>query len=140
MPLRWKIYAWLYCLLVAATVTISLLPDSGIYQYYRILLLLDPARWTNLFLFYFANVMEITSLVPLLLFVFKKRLLSQNFWKIIFIGRLVGLLWGHNYEYNVMTSYLAANFIPNLIAILVSISMSLPSYTAQFVYSFRKRE
>lgn len=140
MPLRWKIYAVIYSLIVLAGVTISLLPESRVYGYYQILLVLDKSHWLKLLLFYFANLIDLISLVPLLLFAFRKRWLSQDFWKLIFGGRIIGLVMGHNYEYNILSSLLISNPTRTIIAMAVTIAISLPSLIAQFIYSFRSNK
>ena len=140
MPLRWKIYAVIYSLVVLVGAVISLLPESRVYAYYQILLILDKSHWINLFLFYFANLIDLLSLVPLLLFAFRKRWLSQDFWRLIFAGRIIGLVMGHNYEYNILASLLMSNLTRTIIAIAVTILISLPSLIAQFIYSFRENK
>lgn len=139
MRLSWKIYAVIYGLLVIINASFCLLPESGIQSYYRVLIMLDRSRWLTLILFYFAVIMEALNLLPLFLFVFKKYWLSQDFWKLLFIGRIIGWLAGRNYEYNAIKSLLAANFWTTLAALTVSILIALPSFTAQFIYAFRKK-
>jgi len=139
MRLSWKIYAITYSLLVLANTAFSLSPESRVNDYYQILIILDKTHWLNLALFYFATAMELISLVPLFLFVFRKYWLSPNLWKILFILRLAGLLSGRNYEYNTIRSLLAANTGITIAALAVSILIYLPSYFAQFNYAFTKK-
>jgi len=138
MYLRWKIYAAVYALMIISGTYFSLLPESRILDYYQILILLDKRHWWNLYLFYISCFFEVISLVPLFLFVFRIRWLSQDFWKIILAGRLVGLAGGHNFDYNLIISLIFANPIHAFIAILVTALISLPSFCAQFIYAFRK--
>ncbi|MDP3142708.1 MAG: hypothetical protein Q8N14_01995 [Candidatus Omnitrophota bacterium] len=140
MRLSWKIYAVIYGLLVIMNTFFCLLPESGIQSYYRVLIMLDRSRWVTLVSFYFAVMMEVLSLPSLFLFVFQKCWLSQNFWRLLFIGRMIGLLAGRNYEYNAVKSLLIANFWITLAAISVSALIALPSFAAQFIYAFKKND
>jgi hypothetical protein len=101
--------------------------------------MLDGSRWVTLVLFYFAVMMEVLNLPSLFLFVFQKYWLSQNFWRLLFIGRMIGLLAGRNYEYNAIRSLLVANFWITIAAISISALITLPSFAAQFIYAFKKR-
>lgn len=139
MRLRWKIYAVIYALSVAANTYFSLNEELPIYNYYQLLLILDFGQWPKLVFYYFANIIEIISLAPLFLFAFKVTGLSRDFWKVIFIGRILGLLWGHNYEYNLIISLTHSNLRVTIITVALTILLSLPSYSGQFIYSFRRK-
>jgi hypothetical protein len=138
MPFRWKIYAFIYSALVLVNVIFNLHPAGAPYNYYQILIFLDNAHELKLILFYFANLMEMISLLPLFLFVFKGRFLSRDFWKVIFLFRVAGLLGGRNFEYNLIKSLLFANHFTTLLIVSAFVLIALPSFAAQYLYAFRK--
>jgi hypothetical protein len=140
MPLRWKIYAFLYSLVVLINTAFNLNPDGAAYNYYQLLMILDKAQWLRLILFYFANLMEIISLLPLFLFVFKVRFLSRGFWKLIFLLRIAGWLFGRNFEYGLLKAMLYANPFTTLLIVSACALMALPSFVGQYLYAFRDKD
>jgi hypothetical protein len=138
MALRWKIYAVFFTAIVFANALFNLLPSSPIYNYYRIMIILDKSHFSDLMLCYFANFMEALSLIPLFLFAFKKIWGHQNLWRLIFIARIIGLLLGRNYEYNTIAALFAESFWLTITSVTVTVLIALPSYVAQFLYAFRK--
>ncbi|MFZ5800925.1 MAG: hypothetical protein ACOY3D_06085 [Candidatus Omnitrophota bacterium] len=139
MRLRWKIYAIIFALSVAANTYFSLNEDLPIYNYYQLLLFLDREQWLRLVFYYFTNIIEAVSLVPLFLFAFGINGLSRDFWKTIFIGRIIGLIWGHNFEYNLISALAHSSLRATIFAVGITVLFSLPSYAAQFIYSFRRK-
>lgn len=139
MHLRWKIYAVIYALSVALNTYLSLNEELPLYNYYQLLLTLDIAQWPKFVFYYFANIIEVISIVPLFLFAFGRNGLSRDFWKVIFIGRILGLVWGHNYEYNLIASLKYSSLRAAIFVVAVTALLSLPSYCGQFIYSFRRK-
>lgn len=139
MRLRWKIYAVIYALSVAANAYYSLSEELPVYNYYQLLLAFDIGQGPKLVFYYFANIIEVVSLIPLFLFAFKINGLSRDFWKLVFIARMVGLVWGHNYEYNLFASLKYSSLRAAIIVVALTALLSLPSYAGQFIYSFRRK-
>ena len=140
MALRWKIYAFLYSLIVLLNAYFSLSRTRPIYTYYQVLILIDRSHWADLVFFYFSNIIEVISLVPLFLFVFKTRFLSQQFWRLIFFGRIIGLLAGRDYEHHAIKSLFYANPTVITTAVIVAVIAAVPSFAGQYLYAFRKND
>jgi len=139
MRLSWKIYAVVYALLILLNLYFNLYHDQRILGYYEVLTALDSRHWIKLVSFYLACLMDFLGLIPLLLFAFKVRSPWQDIWKLIFIGRILGVLLGRSYEYNYLASMLQVNAVNTCLSLTISILVAFPSFAAQFVYAFRRK-
>ncbi len=139
MKLSWKIYSFGFALLIMLQVVYSLLPDSAPNVYYKILISFDKIFvWK--YCFHFLNVfLDLFGLVPLLLFVFKKKWFAPIFWKIFFFVKIGAIFFGNYYETNLMGTIIAANKLLATASLITGLLVILPYYIAIFLYAFRRK-
>lgn len=117
----------------------ALYPQSGPNVYYRILISFDKKFIWQYMQHYLSVFIELSSLVPLFLFAFKKTWLPAGFWKIFFFVRILGIFIGNFYEANLIGTMLIANKLSAIIMLLIGFIIILPSYIAIFLYGFKKK-
>ena len=139
MRLTWKTYIFLYTIFVLVSTVYSLIPTSQISVYYKIIIHMEKIyliSYFNHFLFIF---LELFTLLPLFLFVSKKRYFQPIFWKGFFILRVTNAITNSYYEYGFYSNLLKINPKITIISILISAILILPAYIALFMYAFRQK-
>ena len=132
----WRTYFCLFTLIVIGNTVTALWPDSVIYIYYHVLGSFHP-RFYLLYAYQIAsNFLNILSLVPFYLYIFRKPRYFAAFWRLIFILRIIFEFFGHNYEVNSVKSLLIFQPMVAQTALLAYALLVLPSYIAVFRYSF----
>jgi hypothetical protein len=134
----WKLY-FLFFLYAGITQIVNFFdPGSAIDQYYQVLIAFKKnyALWYG---FHFAAIIvEIVSIIPLFLFVFKKNFLSPALWRSLLIARILLIFLGHHYEIRMLTSYFYASSTLALASIVGLVVVLLPSYVAHIACAFPK--
>lgn len=139
MKLSWKIYGFVYALIVLLETYIALHPDSNPNTYYKILISFDKRFLWQYILHYFSVLIEVFALAGLFLFVFKKNWLPNLFWKIFFFVRILGLFVGNYYEANITGTMFIANKLLTSVSILIGLIAIVPSYIGLFLYAFKRK-
>lgn len=136
MRLSWKLYIFLYAFVVILSVAYYLSADSQLILYHKITVSMDKIFYINYYNHYLFIFLEVFSLLPLFLFAFKKRIFGTAFWKLFFMFKITNALVINYFEHGFYGNLLVImpKFSP--IAILISILMILPAYTALFMYAF----
>jgi hypothetical protein len=132
----WKFYLIFYCLFSVLNLFYFFFPDSPNYRYYQIAIAFNIYFFGTYFINLTVIVLNALSIVPLLLYTFHIRFLSQTFWRWFFVIRLALDLLGHNYEINLFKSLAHDNLWLGIRFILSNVMLAIPSYIALFDYAF----
>ena len=119
--------------------TIQLYNSDGIiYKYYNMLLGL------KIYHIYIAqqlqNILELLSLIPLFQFTFNKTNNLQNFWKCIWVLRILANLFSHSYDLKIIGMYSSDNFLAGILSALQLTTMYLPSFIACYSFAFKSNK
>lgn len=109
--------------------------ESVVFKYYNTLLGL---KLYHLYCFqYLQCFLELVSLIPLILFTLNKEDNSQNFWKSIWILRIIANTYSHSYDFKIIGMFATENPLSGILAMIQLITMYLPSIIACFIFSFQ---
>lgn len=136
----WKIYFCIFALYVLGNALDILMPTSFLYIYYHALMAFHPVYFIPYILALGQVFFNLVSLVPLFLFVFRIRFLSDRFWQRVLVLRIIFDLTGHAGEVNQLISISHADSEWFFSKIVLTGIMLIPSYGACFQYAFRWKE
>ena len=132
----WELYLWVVLFFTLRKAVSFFHPESASYLYFHILQAFD-----SLFLFnYFANLIQIflnlVHVIPLALFIYRRRLFPASLWQVLFILKIIFDIAGHRYETSQFASFLHHDPLIALLLFIPSMAIYVPAYIAQFQYAF----
>lgn len=135
----WKIYSFIFALLVITNLAIVLSPSSELYIYHHILMAFSRSYGFSYYLRLIAAIVNLFALIPLFMFSFRKNLLNRRLWQTILIIRIIFDITGHSYEFKSLKAILYIDLWTGLSLFILAAAFILPSYEACFRYAFSKK-
>lgn len=136
----WKIYFLFYSVTVVLNLLILTSNESPINGYYRILITFKQDYCLQYYSYIAKVIVEAVCLIPLFLFTFRIRVLTDWVWQILFGARFFLLLMGHHYEWNVFRAMMHGNPAATLAALSIAVLLAAPSYIALIKYAFYQKK
>lgn len=134
-----KIYYFFFTFISIGHWAIVLYPRSNIYLYYQVLMAFNPSYLINYTLCVLNATVNILNLIPLHLYIFRKRFLEPEFWQLLFALKVIFDLTNHQYEYNCIKSlYYFSNIKTSLYMTVSIVLMFFPSYVLCYRYAFQQ--
>jgi hypothetical protein len=136
--LVWEVYFLILALFIAAKVLSFFDPASDIYFYFKTLQAFDMyflvAYTFNLLQVLFSLMM----LVPLLLYIYRRRLGPASLWQVYFTLLLALDALGHPYEMQFIRAAYMDWPVHGIMEFIYQYMIYLPAYLAVFIYAFRQ--
>ena len=136
----WKLYFLIILTVYVGNVTSILNPQLEAYRYYHILIAFHKEYRLVFGLNVACAITNLTSLIPLFLYIFEIRWLPLRFWQWMMVCRVIFDLTGHAYEFNFLKSLFYVSLSYGLSAALFFVVFFIPSYIACFRYAFIKKK
>jgi hypothetical protein len=105
--------------------------------YYHIAIAFNTYFFGIYFLNHTAVTLNLLSVIPLYLYIYRIDFLDKHFWRWFFVIRLAFDITGHNYEMNLLKSIGHDNAWVSLKVIINYTALALPTYLALYDYAFR---
>ena len=135
-----KIYFLIYGILSINYLIDLYVPYSKMFLFYHVLMAFNIANVINYDLAVLSSLLNITALVPIYLYIYKRRFLDDDFWKKIFSFRVAFEFTGHQYEYNFIKSlFHFPSFDLGIYTIALLTCITLPSYLIFYQYAFASK-
>ena len=135
----WKIYAFIFSLMMLANLTWLVYPESEPFVFYHVLIAWTKFYYVHYYLAIFKSSVAILCLIPLFAFAFNQETKAAQFWQWMFLIRFASDLVGNFYEFI---------FIKSAYHMILGYGLSitgafllplLPSYIAHYLYAFKKQ-
>jgi len=136
--LLWEIYFLMIALFIARQAFLFFDPGSDVQMYFRILTAFDPYFSFGYYCAFVRVVLAALSLLPLLLFIYRRRLFTPSFWQIYFALLFIFDIMGFPFEMQFFRSIFLDNPLLSLGGLLFAISAYIPAYVAIYLYAFRQ--
>lgn len=135
-----KIYFALFGLLTWSQAANLLNPEAQPSMYYQTLKAFTPWAASYYLFALLSAALTVISLWTLLAVTFGITWRpGQGFFRLVLAARVISDVLGHNFEIQVFKSMAWVNPSATLLAVLVSLSLLLPSYVAHWQYAFLKK-
>ena len=136
MNLFWTSYLFFYSLMMVMQIVIFFASDSQESLYYHYMISLD-ARFI---FFYMVNaaiiILNLLSLIPIYLYMFRIKFLSRSFWQGFLLIRLFLEIPGRTFEISVIKSLYIQDVNFAYLTALVFFLLHCPSYVAIYRHIF----
>ena len=134
LNLFWIIYTIFFAILSISRLSLLLSAESPLRNYYIILLPFDIRYWAEYFLAILGAFFSLLSVFPLLFFTFKIDSKHKRLWKVALFFRILGDLFGRNYEWKLILSSYYLDPLAGISCLGMFVFPLIPSYTAHFHY------
>lgn len=112
-------------------------PGSSLRNYYIILTMFDVYYLIPFFLNALMILVNICSIVPVYCYIFKRKLFSEEFWKMFFVLRIASELTGHHYEAKVVQAFWFDSRWISVTIVAMGLCWMIPSYMVLYFYAFK---
>jgi len=112
--------------------------DSILYKYHHIILAFDSKYMPILILNGICIILNVLCLLPLFLFVYRRRFLKPIVWKWLLLLRLLFEFGGHRYEILFIKSIFYSHIPLGIETTFITLAIILSSYWACYSYAFRQ--
>ena len=137
-PWPWKVYFFIYLIVVAIYTGYFFSPESPMHLYHQILIAYDIAFLVPYCFDALSIILNVFCIVPIYLFICRKNFLSLRFWRYIFLVKVIFDVAGKSYEMLFFKSLFYQSVPVALKIIGLIILVHLPAYIAISLYSFKK--
>ena len=134
----WKLYFFVYLGVVTFNAKYFFSSESPLYLYHHILIGYDILFLVAYCYNALSIVLNILSLVPFYLFIYKKNFLTLHFWRCVFIFKIIFDFAGRPYETLFFRSLFYQSTKVALNALGLFILLHIPAYIAFVLYAFKK--
>jgi len=136
----WKCYLVFFAIMVVRN-TIDLFSSaSPVYLFYFVIVAfqksLNIIYWVNVF----TTVFNILCLIPLFLYVYRKRFLCPRVWQWVFVLRVIFDITGHTYQRVMLKSLFFSSPKFAAWAVVIFLLVLFPSYLACYQYAFQNEK
>ncbi len=134
----WITYLVFYTFYMTQITQEFFVADSAMRHYYIFLVLFDRYYLIPLFMNALMIIMNILSVIPVYCYIFKRRFLSENFWKLFLVIRICAELNGHHYESKVVQAFWFDDPFVSFSIVLMGLCWMVPSYLVLYIYAFKR--
>lgn len=136
----WKAYIPILALFLTRKAVLLFSDEMPHRLYYEIMYAFNPHFYFQYLCNLAQTIFSALHIIPLVCYVYKRKVLSTTFWQAMFLIKIFFDLTGHAYEMSYLTSLYHQSLLICIIISISSIATYIPLYVACFRYAFKREK